>query len=68
MILVLVLYYILRDAGGGVCAPPPPPSFGISVNPIRTKGGRLGPPNMLIPTKIFDIPTTLEGALWMSAR
>ena len=45
---------IIRDAGGGgaggACAPP---SFGISVNPIRTKGGRLGPLYYYVPPPIF---------------
>ena len=33
-----------RRRWGGAGASAPPPSFGISVNPIRTKGGRLCPP------------------------
>ena len=43
-----------RDAGGGgaggACAPP---SFGISVNPIRTKGGRLCPLYYYVPPHLF---------------
>ena len=46
-----------RDAGGGgagegACAPPP--SFGISVNPIWTKGGRLCPPYYYWPPIFLD--------------
>ena len=34
---------------GGMC----PPSFGVSVNPIRTKGGRSCPPYYYRPPQIF---------------
>ena len=43
-----------RDAGGGgaggACAPP---SFGISVNPIWTKGGQIMPAILLLAPPIF---------------
>ena len=48
------MQYYTRDAGGGgaggACAPP---SFGISVNPIRTKGGRLCPLYYYVPPHLF---------------
>ena len=46
--------YILiqrRRSWGGACAPPP--SFGISVYPIQTKGGRLCPPYYYVPPYLF---------------
>ena len=49
-----------RDAGGGgaggACAPP---SFGISVNPIRTKGGSLCPPYYYWPPIFLDDAASL---------
>ena len=40
-----------RDAGGGGARAPP--KFGILVNPIRTKGGRLCPPYYYWPPHLF---------------
>ena len=52
-----IAYYIdtFRDAGGGGGAGKAraPQSFGISVNPIRTKGGRLCPPYYYWPPHLF---------------
>ena len=40
--LRIVNLFVEVSRVGGMC---PPPSFGISVNPIWTKGGRLCPPH-----------------------
>ena len=50
--------FYCRDAGGGVGvggrgAYAPPPRFGISLNPIWTKGGRLGPLYYYVPPHLF---------------
>ena len=51
----------LRDAGGGgaggACAPP---KFGISGNPIRTKGGRLCPLYYYVPPIFLDDAASLK--------
>ena len=41
----------IRDAGGGGARAPP--KFGILVNPIWTKGGRLCPPYYYVPPHLF---------------
>jgi hypothetical protein len=40
--------------GGQGGAAPPPPVFGISINPIPTKGGRLWPPHYYSPLPDFQ--------------
>ena len=46
------------DAGGAM----EPPNFGISVNPISTKGGRLCPPNYTGTPEFIDPPMALNHA------
>ena len=51
---LLVLTLLSREAGGGGAGGArAPPKFGISVNPIRTKGGRLCPPYYYWPPHLF---------------
>ena len=51
---ILYSKFKCRDAGGGGAGGArAPPKFGILVNPIRTKGGRLCPPYYYWPPPIF---------------
>jgi hypothetical protein len=55
---------VSRDAGGGGAGGArAPPSFGISVNPIRTKGGRLCPPITTGPPIFLDDAASLNSNL-----
>ena len=44
---------------GGPGGPLAPPIFGRSVNPIRTREGRLSPPNTTGPLNVFHLPASL---------
>ena len=49
---------------GGPGGPLAPPIFGRSVNPIRTREGRLSPPITIGPLNVFHLPASLLKPLW----